>query len=300
MTNGYGWAQGVRSMRLLQIGMALIVVGLLTACATTGATYGSGVGDAFFDGPPHAAGTRAPADARITHLPVRYQRGAVQPEAFDPAGTAGSAVAALLGELNARLDELRGTAPATRQAQPGTPPDVLFGCERSPDDECQRADNRVQHRLAVGRPSREWAAWADGVAANAGADYLLVITLEVGNYLPRQRNWRGQKEILLGRDHAQDVRWLTALDRPVSVLQLTGALVGRDGRAVRIAAEGLTARTTPLLVGAFGAQALITEEDVEHARTARRDDLPGAPPVWRAALDNLVAELTAPGVTARR
>lgn len=161
-----------------------------------------------------------------------------------------------------------------------------------PEDECASASERAPHRLAVGRPSPSWIAWARDVADAAGAEYVLVITLEVGNYLPRQRNLRGDKEVLLGRDHAQHVRWLTALDRPVSVLQITGALLTRDGRAVRIAAEGLTAHATHVVLGGFGARALITDDDVEHARTAPRDDLPGAPLLWEAALRQVVAELT--------
>ncbi|HZA51832.1 MAG TPA: hypothetical protein VE549_13900 [Myxococcaceae bacterium] len=35
--------------------------------------------------------------------------------------------------------------------------------------------------------------------------------------------------------------WLTSLETPVSVLQLTGALIDRSGQAVRIGAEGSAA-----------------------------------------------------------
>jgi hypothetical protein len=37
---------------------------------------------------------------------------------------------------------------------------------------------------------------------------------------------------------------------------------------------------------------MISDEDVERIRTARRTDLPGQPPVWKIALRNLVAQLT--------
>ncbi len=104
----------------------------------------------------------------------------------------------------------------------------------------------------------------------------------------------------LGDGYDVPVPWLTSLDQPVSVLQLTGALVGRDGPAVRIGAKGLVVRRTHLLVSSMGAQALIRDEDVESLRTRRRDDLPGRPLVWQAALRSLVAELTDDGRLAVR
>jgi hypothetical protein len=101
-----------------------------------------------------------------------------------------------------------------------------------------------------------------------------------------------KKQLELGTASCR-TSWLTSLETPVSVLQLTGALVGKDGRAIRIGAEGLIAHRTSLLASAAGAQALITEEDVKRLNTARRDDLPGKPLVWQVSLRNLVAELTA-------
>jgi hypothetical protein len=85
--------------------------------------------------------------------------------------------------------------------------------------------------------------------------------------------------------------WLTSLETPVAVLQLTGARVGRDGRAQRIGAEGLLARRTSLPVSALGGQAMIADAEVEQARTARREDLPGQPLVWQVALRELVRGL---------
>ena len=84
------------------------------------------------------------------------------------------------------------------------------------------------------------------------------------------------------------------------MLQLTGTLIDRDGRAIRIGAEGLFARRTGVLVTSLGGQELLTDEDVERVRTVRRDELLGRPLVWQAALRNLVAELTGrPEVAAR-
>ena len=274
------------------------------ACASTGATYKSGVGDKLLEHPPFYAGASVSADSarRVAHLPVAYQRGGMQAAIFDPKGGSGTPVDALLAEMNAYLDSLAVT---TRLASvpAGTPPDVRFSCE--PDvggssDECKgRDEDKALGRgqeymlLAVGRPSPDWAAGAAVALDSARASRLLVITLEVANYLPHQKGWLGgKKEVELGTGYTVGIPWLTSLETPIGVLQLTGALMDRDGLAVRIGAEGMLARRTPLLASAVGAQAMISDEDVERLRTARRDDLPGKPLVWQVALRHLVAQLT--------
>jgi len=282
-------------MRTLTIASALLLLG---ACATVGATLGSGVGDRLVKEPPYAAGAPADADELppLAHLPIAYQRGAEQEPMFDPREEAASA---LLAEMNAFLDSLGISTPVLAGAPPrGTAPDVRFGCEQDVEGECRSESRDVSvqgkpwMRLAVGRPSESWVVPVRGAMDEVGAGAVLVITLEVGQYWTHQRNLRGDKEVLLGTDHAARVPWLTSLDRPAQVLQLTGALLDRDGRAIRIGAEGLLARRTNLLVGALGAQEILTEEDVERVRTLRRDDLPARPLVWRVAMRNLLRNLT--------
>jgi hypothetical protein len=275
---------------------------LLAAACATGSTFRSGVGDAHLESPPYYAGARVSRDAvpRVVHLPIGYQRGAAQSPIFDPAANAGTATAALLAEMNAFLDSLGVTTriDAAAGTSTGTPPDVHFGCPADPGDEdCSRgretAPDQRRMILAVGRPSASWVEWAGAAADRAGAQAVLVLTLEVGQYWTRQGGvFAGRKSVELGTDYSQPVPWLTSLDAPAAVLQLTGALMGRDGRAIRIGAEGLFARRTSVLIGAVGAQALLTNEDVDRVRTLRRDELSGRPLVWQAAIRNLVAELT--------
>lgn len=269
----------------------LLVTAALSLHACAGATVGSGVGDTYFEAAPYYAGRIVPPGGTIAHLPIVFQRGATQPASFDPSDRQGTPVAALLAEMNAYLDSL-GVTVRIDATPAGTAPDVHFGCERMPDDDCENADSRRPQRLAVGRPSRSWVEWAEAEAAQVGADRVLLISLEVGNYMPRQRNWRGQKEVQLGTGYAVDLPWLTGIDRPVSVLQITGALIDAEGRAIRIGAEGLIARRTNLLIASVGAQAIIGDDDVERIRTSRRQDLRSQPLVWQAALGNLVAQLT--------
>ena len=125
-----------------------------------------------------------------------------------------------------------------------------------------------------------------------GAQAILVLSLETGQYWTRQHGiFAGRKSVELGTDYSQPVPWLTSLDTPAHVLQITGALIGRDGRAIRIGAEGLFARRTNVLLSSVGAQAQLTDEDVERVRTLRRDELPGRPLAWQAAIRTLVREL---------
>lgn len=293
--------------RALAPGALLLVA---TACATTGSTFGSGVGDRLVAEPPYYAGDRAGAEAaRPVHLPVAYQRGGSQSAIFDPAGDEGSAVARLTADMTAYLDSLGVTARLTTAPRlAGTPPDVMFGCEMDAMDECVRSDSSdalgrgrtTTMRLAVGRPSAGWIAALQPALDEAGAAHALLLTLEVGQYWTTQRGWRGDKAVQLGTNHEAALPWLTSVETPVTVLQLTGALVGADGKAVRIGAEGLMAKRTSIVGSALGVQAVLSDEDVAQLRTLRREDLPGQPLVWQVALRELVGQLTGrPALTGR-
>ncbi len=277
---------------------SLAVLLLTTACATTGATLNSGVGDRFLEHPPYYAGRTVTRDSgRIAHLPVGYARGESQSAIFDPDGGTGTPVDALLREMNAYLDSLGVTA-RVQSVPSGTAPNVRFGCASDASGDCvERGDSALGRgdqtmHLAVGRPSKEWIESANIAMTRADADRVLVITLEVGQFLMRQEGWRGNKTIELGTNYKVPLPWLTSLEQPVSVLQLTGALVGRDGKAVRIGAEGILARRTPFRASILGAQRVLSDADVAEARTLRRSDLPGEPLAWRVALGHLVAQLT--------
>lgn len=281
-------------MRTIQI----LVLLLSVACASTGATFRSGVGDVFLEHPPYVAG-RAPLPAvEVVRLPVVYQRGGSHAAFIDPAGGERTAVAALVEEMNRWLDSTARVAPLPgRLVPPGVAPDVQFGCEQFGSEDCDERDEEVlgrqgtRLRLAVGRPSREWIAAAQAALDSAGATHALVITLEIGQYFTRQTGLLGKKHLELGTGYTVSQPWLTSLETPVSVLQLTGAVIDREGKAVRIGAEGILARRTSLAGSAVGLQRILRDEDVAEARQLRREDLPGAPLAWQAALKHLVDSL---------
>jgi len=271
-----------------------------TACASTGATFRSGVAPKSFEEAPYYAGAQvAPSGNRIAHLRIRYQFGAEQPAIFEPKADCLEPAAQLVADMNRYLDSLGVTVGITKTgAEKGAPPDVHFSCRTGPiGSTCVDTDeddrNNHQLELSVGRPSAEWIAWAAAALDSANADRVLVITLELGQNWVRQKSWASlSKEVRLGTNYDMPISWATSLDKPIGVVQLTGALVGKDGLAIRIGAEGLIAKRTNLLVGAFGAEAMVTDEDIAKLRTLRREDLPGQPLVWQVALRHLVSQLT--------
>ena len=293
---------------------------VLAACSTTGATFRSGVGDVFPDRAPYYAGARtsfaADTTARVGVLPVHYQPGVGAAALFDPRWGPNSAIGDLLKEMNGVLDSLTtGTGkPAIRlvtglsrdrtlplDLKLGVAPDVRFGCLTEldlPGEDCAaRGDSalgrgRQTMKLAVGRPDAVWTRWVGATMDAAQTPHTIVITLEVGQYLMKQKGLVGKKVVELGTNHNVELPWLTSLETPVTVLQLTGALVDRQGKAVRIGAEGIVAKRTPLLASAIGAQAVLSNEDVALVRTARREDIAGQPVAWRVAMQELVRQLT--------
>jgi len=286
-------------MRLLRSISSIAALATVAGCASTGATYKSGVAPKSFDRPPFYTGASAAPDARrIVHLPIRYQRGAEQAGLFEPKGDSGSAATSLIAAMNTYLDSLAiSTRLTATVAEVGTAPDVHFGCLAGIGGDCigdgePDQTNRQLH-LSVGRPSADWISWFGSSLDSTRHDGALVIALELGQYWPRQKGLSIHKEVRLGTDYAVSIPWLTSLEKPVTVVQLTGALVGRDGRAVRIGAEGLMAKRSNLLASALGAQRLVTDDDIAQLRTLQREDLPGAPLVWQVALRNLVSRLLA-------
>jgi len=291
--------RGTSAGRTLTLPWLAIVAG---GCASTGATFRSGVGDAYPLHPPYYAGKTVTAGRPVGYFPITFQRGATQAGNFDPKSAAGTPLGALVAEMNRYADSLAVATPlAVNAVVPGTPPNVAFGCIRttSPSD-CDERDaegtrgggDRRNLRLAVGRPSGDWTAWAAGTMAGAGVPNALVITLEVSDYYIQQRGLAGHKEVELGTGYTVPLPWMTGLDTPVNVLQLTGALIDSSGKAVRIGAEGLVARRTGIIASSFGTQRVVTTADIEQLRSARRTDLPGQPLVWQVSLRNLLAELT--------
>lgn len=255
----------------------------------------------MIDHPPYFAGRNDPVDTgSIGHFPIAYQRGAAQDAMFDPRGGANTPIGRLLVEMNQYLNLLRDREAYAGDLPAGAvPPDVMFGCPSlGSGHDCLERDDSLAGggsnlmRLAVGRPSNRWIEWAAGLNDRDSVALSLVLTLELGQYFLREEGAGDRKIVELGTGYTVSFSWFTSVDAPVEVLQLTGALMGADGRAIRIGAEGMLARRTNLLLSSIGAQNQITDEEIEKLRAQRREDLPGQPLVWEVAMRNLVLALT--------
>lgn len=53
------------------------------------------------------------------------------------------------------------------------------------------------------------------------------------------------KKVVLGTGYEEGIKFLSAEDKPVEVLQVTGMLLNREGNIIRSGAEGIVAKDTP-------------------------------------------------------
>jgi hypothetical protein len=147
--------------------------------------------------------------------------------------------------------------------------------------------------LHLRRPSQAWRAAMADLLAREGASHAVVVSLGVSQY-PKGRRGVFGKQVLLGTGHEEPIRFLTAEDKLLEVLQLTGVLVDAEGRVVRAGAEGILARDTPFAAQVFDVTKVLDGRTLEQVLTVeRRADLPGNPLKWQVALGNLLAGLGA-------
>jgi hypothetical protein len=219
-------------------------------------------------------------------------------EAFGYTGRAAQ-LQPILGALNARIQARQGctrgvaTAPAAPQ-----PPRVYVGSAESDYAPLDVGDQRVPGDrfapmvLHLARPGAAWQQEVGALIAQSGTPYGVVINVGVSQYM---KGYSGvfRKEVALGTGYRQPIKFLTAEDKPVEVLHLTGVLVDASGKVVRAGAEGVVLRDTPFLAQTVDATRTFDDAELQRVLTQeRRNDLPGAPLKLDVALDNLVAQLT--------
>jgi hypothetical protein len=147
--------------------------------------------------------------------------------------------------------------------------------------------------LHLHRPSAAWQQAMREMLAREGASHAVVVWLGVSQY-PKGRAGVFGKKVVLGTGHEEPIRFLTAEDKLLEVLQLTGVLVDARGRVVRAGAEGILARDTPFTAQVFDVTKVLDDRALGQALTVeRRADLPGSPLKWEVALGNLLAALGA-------
>ncbi len=246
-----------------------------------------------FDQPPYYDGKLKTAPVRAAHVAVEFRS---EFASLDPTPDRSAALAALLDSLRAELDRLGLTVALPVDPRLAGRPDVRFGVRRggTAADGTPRASGEIDptepRRMSfeVEDPSKTWRR---DVQAAMGDSVSHVVSVQLGfdELWVRQKDWKGNKTIAIGTERAVPVPWLTSLDDPVQVLQLTGAVTDHEGKVRRVGAEGLTARRTGMTASVVGAQEVLTEQDLLAILEAPSGEVPS----WRVALRQLVASLLA-------
>jgi len=270
-----------------------VLLGLLVALSAAPAAAEVFRGD--FDRPPFYHGKPPAAEDRVAHVAVSFRD---DPASLDPTPDRSPALAALLDSLRLELDRIELTAPLPGGDWPlRDGPNVRFGCRRggTGPDGLPRASDEIDpgppRRMTFGveEPGR---AWRERAIAGAGDSIDAVVAIQLGfeEQWVRQATWKGGKVIEIGTDRTMPVPWLTSLDTPVQVLQLTGVVLTPAGRVMRVGAEGLLARRTRFGASVLGAQETLTEDDLASIVAPAE----GGMEPWRSALRTLVAKLVEP------
>ena len=141
------------------------------------------------------------------------------------------------------------------------------------------------------KPSAAWREELRELADRESANRIIVTQLDFVQYPKADRGFFGKK-VVLGTGHEKDVRFFSAVDKPIEVLQLSAVLLDQDGRELCAGAEGIHGSDAPFWVQMLDAGKDIDDATLERILTAeRREDLPGAPLNWQAAVDQLLWNL---------
>jgi len=209
-----------------------------------------------------------------------------------------SALLPLLDSMNAFLARLDWTGHAGDVALPlPGAPKVFVGSAEAEAAPAAAAEERAEHDkyppmvIHVERASADWRAQLAPWLRAHDAERVILIRLGLTEYPKADRGFFGKK-VVLGTGYEEPIRFLSAEDVPVEVLQVTGMLVAADGTILRAGAEGILSKDSPFWVQIFGARRGIDDEAVRRLlEEERRQDLPGEPLKWQVALRNLVAQL---------
>lgn len=226
------------------------------------------------------------------------------PVALDPElttslgyGQRAAEFAPLVAAINARQQGMSCCRFVTGAVLPPGAPWVYVGSADGEFAPAEAQEQVVPHDqfspmvMHVRKPSPAWSQAMAALLAREGARYAVVVSLGVSQY-PKGRAGVFGKKVELGTGYEEPIEFLTAEDKLLEVLQLTGVLVDAQGRVVRAGAEGILARDTPFAAQVFDVSKVLDDRTLERVLTReRRRDLPGDPLKWEVALGNLLAQL---------
>lgn len=213
-----------------------------------------------------------------------------------------NALQPLADAMTAYLDSLQWSTPIDSSALPQKgAPYVYVGSsegETAPSGaEMQRNDSDKYPPMIIyiHKPSKEWKAALAQLLEEEEKEHLLFISIGFSEY-PKSDKGLFEKKVVLGTGYEEGIKFFSAEDKPVEVLQVNGMLLDREGKILRAGAEGILHKDTPFWLQIFDIQKSIDDAAIRRLLTeARREDLPGKPLKWKVAIHNLVAQLLPQG-----
>lgn len=146
--------------------------------------------------------------------------------------------------------------------------------------------------LHVNKSSKQWKKNYTEKMAVANADYMILIRIGFSEY-PKADKGLFKKKIVLGTGYEREIRFLSAIDKPVEVLQLTGVILNKKGDIMKAGAEVFLHQDAPFWAQVFDMGKAIDDETLQNViLEEKRDDLPGQPPAWQVAIYHLMQNLT--------
>lgn len=145
--------------------------------------------------------------------------------------------------------------------------------------------------LYLEKPAKDWEKTYKELMAEGEGEYSLHIWVGLTEY-PKANKGVFKKKVVLGTGYEREIRFLSAVDKPVEVLQFTGILLDKEGTVIRAGAEGFLHEDSPFWVQALDAGTTVDDNAINKLHDEqRRTDLPGNPLAWKVALYNLMEQL---------
>ncbi len=174
--------------------------------------------------------------------------------------------------------------------------------------DCPDPKSSPEYCLKIGGQagSKAWMEKLKAAMAKQGLDYALILQLGEGYIYPNgqmkklNRMIETRKAPQAGLDMGTNY-WLpmsqkwVATNKPIDVLFMKGMLVTKEGKVLRLGAEGITAASKAhFLEQVVNISHEFSEEELNAVENnVRREDLPGQPVSWQVAARQLVQTLSA-------
>lgn len=238
--------------------------------------------------------TSLKSNTPVAHLPVALDK--MMSEEFFYRGRE-AAFRPLLDRVNGYLDSLAWTNALSVELPAKGAPWLFVGsseAETAPGSTMMMRDEDDLYppmAMHLQKPSKEWKKAFASAMAQQQAEYALVIWVGLTEY-PKANKGLFKKKVVLGTDYEHEIRFLSAVDKPVEVLQLTGLLLDREGNVIRAGAEGFLHEDSPFWAQVLNIGTTVDDNALRKLmEEERREDLPGKPLAWRVAAHNLVKKL---------